>query len=146
MKHQLQSTTEPALPVDHPKPQSSKKTKPYTVLVVYSQCDASKWGCQAALRILDVQATGKREAKALASDLLRNLDLEQIDSITVDAHELGYDLSDPEILDVWKTRDIPSHAWTRAEIESEDFCALVNQAAAQLANGDEQPLLKEASL
>ena len=51
---------------------------------------------------------------------------------------MGYDFSDPEILDVWKTRDIPGHAWTRAEIESEDFDALVNQVATQLENGNEQ--------
>ena len=45
-----------------------------------------------------------------------------------------------EILDVWKTRDIPGHAWTRAEVESETFDALVNQVATQLENGNEQPL------
>jgi hypothetical protein len=111
----------------------AKKTKTHRVLMVYSQ-----WGEQAALRILDVEATGKREAKALASDLLCRLEPDQIDAVTLEAHELGYDFSDPEILDVWKTRDSPGHAWTRAEIESENVDALVNQAAAQLENGNEQ--------
>lgn len=106
---------------------------------------SSQWGEQAALGILDVEATGIPEANALASDLLRRLEPDQLEAVTVDPHDLGYDFSDPEILDVWKTRDIPGHAWTRAEIESEDFDALVNQVAARLESecGDEE--LMEAS-
>src|ERR1035437_5072387 len=125
----------PALAVDHPKPKPSKKTKTHRVLMAYSQ-----WGEQAALRILDVQGTGIREAKALASDLLRRMEPDQLEAVTVEPHDLGYDFSDPEILDVWKTRDIPRHAWTRTEIEADNLDALVNQAAAQLENGNEQPL------
>ena len=113
----------------------AKKTKTHRVLMVFSQ-----WGEQATLHILDVEATGIRKAKALASDLLRRLEPDQLEAVTVDPHELGYDFTDPEILDVWESRDIPGHAWTRAEIESEDFDALVNQVATQLENGNEQPL------
>ena len=113
----------------------AKKTKTHRVLMVFSQ-----WGKKATLRILDVEATGIREAKALASDLLRRLEPDQLEAVTVDPHDLGYDFSDPEILDVWKTRDIPRHAWTRTEIEADNLDALVNQAAAQLENGNEQPL------
>jgi hypothetical protein len=81
-------------------------------------------------------------AKALASDLLRRMEPDQLEPVTVDPHELGYDFSDPEILDVWKTREIPGHAWTRAEIESKNFDAVVNQVATQLENGNEQPVLQ----
>src|ERR1035437_10990945 len=86
---------------------TTQKTKTHRVLMVFSQ-----WGEHATLRILDVEATGIREAKALASDLLRRLEPDQLEAVTVDPHDLGYALSDPEILDVWKTRDIAGHAWT----------------------------------
>src|ERR1035441_1313108 len=119
---QLAEST-PAVVVSKQQPSTpAKKTKTHRVLMVFSQ-----WGEQATLRILDVEATGIREAKALASDLLCRLEPDQHEAITVDPHDLGYDFSDPEILDVWKTRDIPGHAWTRAEVESEHFDARSEQ-------------------
>ena len=118
----------------------AKKTKTHRLLMVFSQ-----WGEQATLHILDVEATGIRKAKALASDLLRRLEPDQLEAVTVDPHELGYDFSAPEILDVWKTRDIPGHAWTRAEVESETFDALVNQVGTQLGTCDGEPVLEEVS-
>ena len=105
----------------------------------------SPWSDQTTLRILDVEATGIREAKDLASDLLRRLEPNQLEAVTLEAHELGYDFADPEILDVWKTRDIPRHAWTRTEIEADNLDALVNQAAAQLGTCDGEPVLEEVS-
>jgi hypothetical protein len=125
----------PAVEVDSKQQPSTvtKKTKTHRVLMVLAQ-----WGEQAALRILDVQATGIREANSLASELLRRLEPAQLEAITVDPHDLGYDFTDPEIFDVWEIRDISRHAWTRAEIESEQFDAVASHVAAQLKKGSEQ--------
>ena len=93
------------------------------------------------LRVFKILATTRMEAKKLAAEMVGQLDSGQIEAISLDAHDAGENIGTVEIVDVYDSfYDIPGHAWTRAELESETFDALVNQVAAQLGNGNEQPL------
>ena len=93
------------------------------------------------LRVFKILATTRMEAKKLAAEMVGQLDSGQIEAISLDAHDAGENIGTVEIVDVYDSfYDIPGHAWTRAELESETFDALVNQVAAELDNGNEQPL------
>src|ERR1019366_6131314 len=88
-----------------------------------------------------ILATTRMEAKKLAAEMVGQLDSGQIEAISLDAHDAGENIGTVEIVDVYDSfYDTPGHAWTRAELESETFDALVNQVAGELDNGNEQPL------
>lgn len=91
------------------------------------------------LRVFKIAAQTKKEAKKLASEMIRRLDSDQIEAISANALEVEEGTNAIELIDVYEMLyDIPGPGWTRAEIESDDLAKLVEQAAAQLKHSSEQ--------
>ena len=135
MRAQLTKTNTESTPAVDSKP-TTRTQKMFKVLVLENESAGAP-----NLRVFKILATTRMEAKKLAAEMVGQLDSGQIEAISLDAHDAGENIGTVEIVDVYDSfYDIPGHAWTRAELESETFDALVNQVAAQLGNGNEQPL------
>ena len=135
MRAQLTKTNTESTPAVDSKP-TTRTQKMFKVLVLENESAGAP-----NLRVFKILATTRMEAKKLAAEMVGQLDSGQIEAISLDAHDAGENIGTVEIVDVYDSfYDIPGHAWTRAELESETFDALVNQVAAELDNGNEQPL------
>lgn len=120
-------TTKAALP-ESKTSTPAKKTKAYSTLMVNPT-----WEGLVSLRMLNVLATGKLDARALADRLTRRLTYEQIEAITVDPWDYGECPDEAFVVAVYETySDIPGQAWTREQVESKDFDACVKRAAETL--------------
>ena len=119
-----------AVAVDSKPNSKSKKMKVYKVLVL-----SSSWGEEAHLRVFQIAAKGQRDANRLVKDVFLRLYPEQIEAISVNAHEIGEGVEDQvELFDVFESRyTIPGHhAWTREEIECADLDKLIIDVAKEL--------------
>jgi hypothetical protein len=132
MKETIRSNTTDSMPISvavDSKPQTpiTKKTRIFKVLAIHSQ-----WGEQASVRVFKIAANGMWDARNLARTMVCRLGIDQIEAISIDAHDVGEGIEDVEVFDVYEVRyDIPGHVWTREQIDSDDLDALIEQVASE---------------